>query len=89
LNLQPESGDVCVLSCDQAKALDLSKLNGGFVTLFAPDSYYGVNYLTDLSLATRYGRFNGVGKADYYSVNGKDISLSGTGNTYKRYLSFP
>lgn len=83
---QLETENVRVLSSVEAQAFDLSDLKDEFITLFSPDDYYGPNYLTDLALTTRYGCFSGIGKANYFYVNGEDILLDGTENTYKTVL---
>lgn len=38
----------------------------GYAAYFAPQDWYGKNYLLDFALTTRYGDFDGIGKAAYF-----------------------
>lgn len=43
----------------------------GYRAMFCPEDWYGENYLLDMALTTRYGSFDMIGKADYFTcVNG-------------------
>lgn len=38
----------------------------GYAAYFTPQDWYGKNYLLDFALTTRYGDFDGIGKAAYF-----------------------
>lgn len=59
----------------------------GYITIFNCKHYYGENYLLDLALNTRYGDFEGVGKANYYLNKEGTISIDNIENTYKEVLN--
>ena len=41
------------------------ELTDGFIAWFAPEDWYGENYLLDMALALRYGEFDVIGKGEY------------------------
>jgi hypothetical protein len=62
-------GGAALISAEKAKNVALGELaKDGFVTVFAASDFYGENYLLDLALTTRYGKFDAIGKARYYSM---------------------
>ncbi len=47
-----------------------------YIACFDSRDWYGKNYLLDMALATRYGKFEVIGKSDYYTnQNGKTNRL--------------
>lgn len=48
-----------------------------WVACFAPEDFYGVNYLTDIMLATRYTKAEIIGKAAFYTFAEDKIELNG------------
>jgi len=46
-----------------------------YVAVFHPDDHYGPNYLTDLALATRYFKGDGLTKAAFYRADGTGTAV--------------
>ena len=46
------------------------------------DDYYGKNYLLDLALTLRYGSYDVIGKADYYSQQNGEFNKVSEGKPY-------
>jgi len=58
---------ICVM--DEATFLATSFADShSFLAMFCADDWYGKNYLLDMALTTRYGKFDVIGKADYFSA---------------------
>lgn len=72
---------------DLTRKVDELTNTNEFVTIFSSANYYGKNYLLDLALNTRYGDFNGVGKACYYKNINEQIEIDSTENTYKKVVN--
>lgn len=54
-----------------------------FLACFSPRDWYGENYLLDMVLATRYGSFDVIGKAEYFlNLDGK-AQRCGRGKAYR------
>lgn len=63
----------CVMTPDAFLAGNLAEDNG-FFAYFSAHDWYGKNYLLDLALTTRYGDFDVIGKAEYFTtVDGMPI----------------
>jgi 2-polyprenyl-3-methyl-5-hydroxy-6-metoxy-1,4-benzoquinol methylase/glycosyltransferase involved in cell wall biosynthesis/spore maturation protein CgeB len=63
-----------LMAIDEINAEFLSSIrsNFDFITWSNHQDYYGINFLTDLSLATKYCKLSLIGKSSYYSyVNGE------------------
>ena len=57
--------------------------NFDYVAPLSSNDYYGPDYLTDLALATRFAKGDGVTKMSFYTCNGQGkISLQEDGNQY-------
>lgn len=55
---------------EQFASISLSEIcKNGYLAYFAHDDWYGENYLLDLVLTTRYGSYNVIGKAAYFTGN--------------------
>ncbi len=54
-----------------------------FAACFAADDWYGKNYLTDLVLTVRYGEFDLIGKAEYFSSQNSDARRQNKGKAYR------
>ncbi|WP_252247354.1 glycosyltransferase [Clostridium sp. ZBS4] len=78
------SDDIIVLNSveSQNKLSFLIQNSNEFITLFNKNNYYGENYLLDIALSTRYGEFNGLGKANYYKYT-SNVSIEDISDTYK------
>jgi len=73
-----------VFGKDEAKDIKIADLiKEGFVSVWNANDEYGKNYLLDLALANRYGDFDAIGKATYYSMKNGDAMLCEEGNTYR------
>ena len=73
-----------VFGKDEAKDIKIADLiKEGFVSVWNANDEYGKNYLLDLALANRYGNFDAIGKATYYSMKNGDAMLCEEGNTYR------
>lgn len=65
----PVAGDIQVLSALQAARRNVDEVAAeGYIAGFHHDDYYGVNYLTDLALATTYAFAEAVGKVSHFSM---------------------
>lgn len=56
----------------------------GFLAMFSPEDWYGEHYLLDMALTTRYGSFDMIGKADYFSCVNGTATRSGNALAYHR-----
>lgn len=54
-----------------------------YLTVFSHDDYYGVNYLKDLVIATKYTNAMVIGKATYYKNDHNSFILNNENNAYK------
>lgn len=52
-------------SFNKANAVSLCE---GYLACFSADDWYGCNYLLDMALTLRYGDFDGIGKAEYFTT---------------------
>lgn len=72
-----------VIKTEDAKHMILSELvNDGFVSIWNIADEYGDNYLLDLVLTNRYGDFDVIGKASYYTMNNEEAVLIDKGTYY-------
>lgn len=53
-----------------------------WITLMDAEDYYGINYLLDLSLATRYTSQTAIGKKIYYGITNEEVLIEGDGAPY-------
>ena len=59
---------------EQFASICLSEIcKNGYLAYFAHDDWYGENYLLDLVLTTRYGSYNVIGKAAYFTGNAEGM----------------
>ena len=81
---EPIACDEYVISRNDAKHLLVEEVaKTDFIAALNTKDYYGENYFLDLVLTMRYGDFDAVGKATYYSLNEEKIEISGDGGSYK------
>jgi FkbM family methyltransferase len=89
----PESisdSTIHTLSIKQAKLKTFSKVAGDikWFASFAPQDYYGPNYLMDLALASRYSNSSAIGKSTHYCWTKKmGIHLVSPNKQYKEVES--
>ncbi len=85
LEIDNVDDDIIVLNNVQCqnKLGILIKNKDEYITLFNKNNYYGENYLLDIALNTRYGEFNGLGKANYYKYD-TNVKIEDTSETYKK-----
>tara|TARA_Y100001980_G_C14556430_1_gene347867 strand:- start:1520 stop:7855 length:6336 start_codon:yes stop_codon:yes gene_type:complete len=58
--------------------------DSSLVAVFKPLNFYGENYLTDITLATRYCDSNAITKASYWKItDGGEMEYFGNGEEYK------
>ena len=70
-NLRP--GET-VYTPEQFASICLSEIcKNGYLAYFAHDDWYGENYLLDLVLTTRYGSYDVIGKAAYFTGNAEGM----------------
>lgn len=70
-NLRP--GET-VYKPEQFASISLSEIcKNGYLAYFAHADWYGENYLLDLVLTTRYGSYNVIGKAAYFTANAEGM----------------
>lgn len=68
--------NIVLISESQAKKSKIEELvKEQWIAYIVEEDYYGVNYLIDLALATRYTQAKAIGKASYYSLesDGKTV----------------
>ncbi len=74
--------DIQLLSkVDEKLILKKIIVDAQYVSVFAEDSYYGPNYLLDLTLATKYSDAAIIGKSTFYMCNPK-LLLKADGRQY-------
>ena len=72
-----------IVSLTQEDAENTPPLDGvDYYACLCSDDYYGPNYLTDLALTCRYGRYSGIGKAMYYSFEQEQYALTSSLKAY-------
>src|SRR5690606_37454213 len=79
-----DRADVQVLDAKAARQLDVAaSFQGDWIAGFDPADYYGLHYLTDLVLATRYSAAPALGKAAHHVADADGAaSLQGDGSQY-------
>jgi len=61
------------ISKEKAKCTPIHEITKtDFIAVMSPRDYYGKNYLLDLVLTTRYGKFKAIGKAAYFASSADD-----------------
>ena len=73
---------VHLLSVDEAPAALSALPEQAWLAYFAPEDFYGANYLTDIMLATRYQKSQVIGKFCFYSFTGSKIILCRDDNAH-------
>lgn len=53
-----------------------------YLAMFCADDWYGKNYLLDMALTTRYGKFDVIGKADYFTAGSSNPERSDNSLAY-------
>lgn len=71
--------------CISEEQYDPHQIQADYTAYFSAEDWYGENYLTDLSLTTRYGDFDLIGKAEYYALDAEAEGpvRRGDGNAYR------
>jgi len=67
---------------DYITALQTAMANHSWLTYFASDDYYGPEYLTDLSLATKFTQADTIGKKSHFSAENDTCLLYEDGEQY-------
>lgn len=76
--------DIITISKDDQNTINTICTESDFICAITSSDYYGVNYLTDMSLGTLYYDGPVIGKATYYKhVNGQSITLVNDGQQYR------
>jgi len=76
LDISDTTCDCVVIKTEDAESMNLSELvNEGFVSIWNISDEYGDNYLLDLILTNRYGDFDVIGKASYYTMKNEEAVL--------------
>ena len=69
---QPENisnENITVLTSNQLRNVKIRDLaEGGYIAYFNMKDWYGPNYLLDLILTTKYGKYSVIGKAAYFEI---------------------
>lgn len=82
------------ISCEGSKILFSGSLQDNlpeaeYIAWFHAQDWYGKNYLLDMALATRYGDFDVIGKAEHYvNVDGR-IVCKADGQAYRLQETLP
>ncbi len=74
----------CITSEDAKKLYASDLTNADFITYFDENDWYGRNYLKDLVLTCRYGKFSGIGKSAYFSLENSKIIVKNLKNAYHK-----
>ena len=84
LDINTNDDKYIVFKKDEAQDKNISDvIKDGFISVWNTNDEYGKNYLLDLALANRYGNFDAIGKATYYTMKNGDTLLSNVDNTYR------
>ncbi|WP_141031620.1 FkbM family methyltransferase, partial [Campylobacter devanensis] len=64
--------------------VSLSDKQNIFIGCMNPQDYYGINYITDLILSTKYSNADAFGKGSYYKFESDNIILQNSDIEYKK-----
>ena len=78
-----EEENVKFITDKQALEILKSVEKSDFIGFLDEKNYYGKNYLMDIMLSLRYGEFDGISKAGYYSFEKDTFILNNKDSVYK------
>ena len=78
-----EDNNIIHITKEDACKIDVSSLEHAFVGILDENNYYGKNYLTDMLLSLRYGKFDGIAKNTYYTYKNNEFTCIGLNASYK------
>jgi glycosyltransferase involved in cell wall biosynthesis len=84
INCKFNDENITILTFNQAQEFKIENLCDSYIAVFNPSDYYGKNYLLDIILTTRYGNFDGIGKANFYTADNNSFVMNGRNKTYKK-----
>lgn len=84
LEISDKKCEYIVVTTKEAKERNLSDIVlEGYVSVWNSSDEYGKNYLFDLALTNRYGNFDAIGKASYYSMKNGETVLYDRDKSYR------
>lgn len=82
-NKREDEDNIVYLTAEEAKQrLCVNEQNVDYFACICGADYYGRNYLTDLALTLRYGEYDVVGKANYYTGQNGELVKENEGKNY-------